>query len=72
MESYPSKYRALFFDQQINKNSKILSFSPYLTDEKILCVGGRINAGNIPITSKNQMIVSKMHYLSNLKIMDIH
>ena len=48
MESYPTEYKALSFNQQITKNSKLLSFVPYINEIKILCVGGRINAANLP------------------------
>ena len=72
MESYPTEYKALSFNQQITKNRKLLSFAPYTNAKKILCVGGRINAANLPKESKNQMILSKSHHLSSLIIMDTH
>ena len=72
MESYPTEYKALSFNRQINKNSKLLSFVPHINEKKILCVRGRINAANLPKESKNQMIVSKPHYLSSLIIMETH
>ena len=72
MESYPTEYKALSFNQQINKSSELLSFASYINEEKILCVGGQINPANLPKESKNQMIVSKSHHLSSLIIMDTH
>ena len=72
MESYPTEYKALSFNQKITKNSKLFSFAPYINGKKILCVGGRISAANLPKESKNQMIVSKSHHLSSLIIMDTH
>ena len=42
-----------------------------MNDERVLCVGGRLEFANIPRTSKNQMIVSKSHYLARLIITDI-
>ena len=71
MESYLTEYKALSFNQQINKNSKLLSFAPYINEEKILCVSGQINAANLPKESKNQMIVSKSQHLSSLIIMTL-
>ena len=72
MESYPTEYKALSFNQQINKSSELLSFASYINEEKILCVGGQINPANLSKESKNQMIVSKSHHLSSLIIMDTH
>ena len=38
----------------------------------IFCVGGRINVGNLPKESENQMIASESHCLSDSIIMDSH
>ena len=40
MKSYSTEYKALSFNQQINKNSKLLPVAPYINVKKILCVGG--------------------------------
>ena len=72
MESYPTEYKALSFNQQITKNRKLLLFAPYTNAKRILCVDGRINAANLPKESKNQMILSKSYHLSSLIIMDTH
>ena len=72
MESYPFEYSALYSGQEIGKSSKLLSLSPFMNNERVLCVGGHLKLANIPCTSKNQMIVSKSHYLAHLIITDIH
>ena len=43
-----------------------------MNDEGVACAGGRSKFPNIPTTRKNQMTVSKSHYLSRLIITDIH
>ena len=43
-----------------------------MNNERVLCGGGRLKFANVPHTSKNQMIVSKSHYLAHLIIIDIH
>ena len=60
MESYPTEYKALSFNQQITKNRKLLSFAPYTNAKKILCVGGRINAANLPKESKNRFKITSL------------
>ena len=54
------------------KSSKLLPLSPFMNDERVSCVEGRLKFANIPRTSKNQMIVSKSYYLAHLIITDIH
>ena len=72
MESYPFEYSALYSGQKVSKSSKLLPLSPLMNDERVLCIGGCLKFANIPPTSKNQMIVSKSHYLARPIITDIH
>ena len=58
--------------QAVDKNSTILSLTPFLDQNNYLCVGGRLKHANIPTTSKNQIILSKHHYLSRLLIKKSH
>ena len=60
MESHPTEYKALSFKHQVNKNSKLFSFAPYNNEKKILCVGGRINAANLPKESKNRFKITSL------------
>ena len=71
MESYPFEYSALYSGQKVSKSSKLLPLSPFMNDERVLCVGSRLKFANVPRTSKNQTIVSKSHYLARLIIIDI-
>ena len=72
MESYPFEYSALYSGQKVSKSSKLLPLSPFMNDERVLCVGSRLKFANVPRTSKNQTIVSKSHYLARLIIIGIH
>ena len=72
MKSYPFEYSVLYSGEKVNKSSKLLPCSPFMNDERVLCVGGHLKFANIPPTSKNQVIVSKSHYLACLIITDIH
>ena len=53
MECYPFDYSALYSGQQVSKSSKLLPLSPFMSDERVLYVGGRLKFTNIPRTSKN-------------------
>ena len=52
MESYPTEYKALSFNQQITKNRKLLSFAPYNNAKKILCVNQWSNQCSKPTKRK--------------------
>ena len=58
--------------QTIDKNSTILSLTPFLDENNYLCFGGRLKQANISTNSKNHIILSKDHYLSHLLIKEIH
>ena len=49
-----------------------MSLIPFLDHRKYLCVGGSLKHADIPVNSKNQIILSKSHYLSYLLIKEIH
>ena len=58
--------------QFVDKNSTILSLTPFFDKNNCLCVGGRLKHADIPTNSKNQIILSKDHYLFCLPIKEIH
>ena len=63
----------LFSSKQIvDKNSTILSLTPFLDKNNYLCVGGHLKHADIPANSKNQITLLKGHYLSHLLIKEIH
>ena len=58
--------------QIVDKNSTILSLTPFLDKNNYLCVGGRLKHTDIPANSKNQITLLQGHYLSHLLIKEIH
>ena len=60
----------LYPSQQGRKSSKLFLFSPFVNSENFLCVGCCLKFANIPLTSKNQIIVSKSYFLARLIIAD--
>ena len=57
--------------QTVYKNSTISSLTPFLNKNNYLCVGECLKHANIPTNSKNQIILSRDHYLSRLLIKEI-
>ena len=71
-EVYMKEIFSLSSKQTVDKSSNILLLTPFLDQNNYLCVGGRLKHANIPSNSKNQIILSKDHYLSHLLIKEIH
>ena len=63
-ESYMKEIFWLSSKQTVDKNSTILSLTPFLDENHYFCVGGCLKHANIPTNSKNQIILPKDHYLS--------
>ena len=58
--------------QIVDKNSTMLSLTLFLDKNNYLCVGGRLKQADIPTNIKNQIILSKYHYLYRLFMKEIH
>ena len=63
---------SLLSKQGVDKSSTILSLTPFLDENNYLCVGRLLKHANILTNSKNQIVVSKEHYLFGLFIKEIH
>ena len=58
--------------QIVDKNSTMISLTLFLDKNNYLCVGGRLKQTDIPTNIKNQIILSKYHYLYRLFMKEIH
>ena len=70
-ESYMKEIFSFSSKQTVDKNSTILSLTSFLDESNFICVGGRLKHVNIPTNSKNQIMLSKDHYLSLYFIKEI-
>ena len=71
LESFPTEYRHLINNQEIKKNSPLLSLRPFISDG-LIRVGRRIAKIHLPIKNKHQIVVAKHHPLSKLLIIHHH
>ena len=55
----------------LNQKSKLISLDPYMDNEGILRIGGRLRNCNLE-TSSNKMIIPTHHHVTNLLIYHIH
>ena len=67
----PTEYRQLQQGQSVNKNSKLLTLQPFMSD-KLIRVGGRLSNSYLPLHNKHQVIINKNHPLASLLIIYIY
>ena len=67
LESFPTEYRHLINNQEVKKNSPLLSLRPFISDI-LIRVGERIAKSHLPFKNKHQIVVAKDHPLSKLLI----
>lgn len=69
---FAAEINALEKDKVIPSNSKILSLNPFLDEQRILRVGGRLRNSNLPYESKFPMIIPSSHAFTRLIVMYEH
>lgn len=72
-ESYPEEVLCLLSNQPVPKKSNLYQLSPYLDEDKILRIKGRIDASpNIEFNMKRPVILDRHHYVTKLIIHGYH
>ncbi|XP_048484735.1 uncharacterized protein LOC125490228 [Plutella xylostella] len=70
-ESFPVEYDLLIKNKALSSKCKILSLSPFL-DNKVIRVGGRIDASNYPYEKKHPILLHSSHHLTKLFFLKEH
>ena len=65
---FSSEIERLKNNREINQDSKLRQLNPYLDQEEILLVGGRLTTASIPHEAKHQLIPPKPYHISELII----
>lgn len=71
-ETFPLELNSINERKPLNKQSKILSLSPFIDDSGILRVGGRLNNSNLDYNQKHPIILPSKHPLTKLLIHQTH
>lgn len=58
--------------RRLDKNSHILTLDPYLDEEGLLRVGGRLSRGKLPTNEKHPVLLPGKHYVSKLVVYHFH
>ena len=58
--------------RSLEKSSRVKDLSPYLNDEGVLCVGGRIKHATVGLQSRHPYIIPHKHAIARMIILDLH
>lgn len=71
-EHYSDEIKTLRKSKWVKKSSSLLSLSPFLDDDEILRVGGRLKRADVPFDAKHQILIPNGHPISILLIENVH
>ncbi|XP_063372656.1 uncharacterized protein LOC134660793 [Cydia amplana] len=71
-QSFQDEYEMLTKSKPLSSKSKILKLSPFLDNDKVIRVGGRIDASDYPYEKKHQILLHASHRLSKLIFANVH
>ena len=72
LSTFSAEINSLSKNKPLLCNNKILSFNPFLDDQGILRVGGRLHHSHIAYESKHPVLLPKRHHLTDLIIRHYH
>ncbi|XP_054713000.1 uncharacterized protein LOC129222513 [Uloborus diversus] len=70
--SFEEEIKCLKGRRQLNSHSKILSLNPFLDNDGILRVGGRLRHASISEEQKHQIILPRKHSITDLIVKSFH
>ncbi|KAL0840696.1 hypothetical protein ABMA28_015888 [Loxostege sticticalis] len=65
-ESFPIDYKTLHDKKPLSPKSKMLSLSPYIDEDNLIRVGGRIDASDCPFDQRHPILLDSAHHLCKL------
>nr|XP_037875903.1 uncharacterized protein LOC119630464 [Bombyx mori] len=65
---FNQEYKQLLKNENVSKRSAIMKLNPYLDEDKIIRVGGRLQNSNLPAEMKNPIIIPHKGRLTQLLI----
>ncbi|XP_074032122.1 uncharacterized protein [Leptinotarsa decemlineata] len=71
-ESFPNELKKLKTKMRLESGSSILSLNPFLDEEEIIRVGGRIANSKYPYSKRFPIILSHKHHFTKLLFNDEH
>ncbi|XP_033726768.1 uncharacterized protein LOC117316337 [Pecten maximus] len=69
---YGKDLECLVKGRPLNRGSSLLSLSPVLNKDNLLCVGGRLKRADIPVQMKSPILIPGKHHLATLLVRHYH
>ncbi|XP_033727618.1 uncharacterized protein LOC117316950 [Pecten maximus] len=69
---YGKDLECLVKGRPLNRDSSLLSLSPVLNKDNLLCVGGRLKRADIPVQMKSPILIPGKHHLATLLVRHYH
>ncbi|XP_045778928.1 uncharacterized protein LOC123876677 isoform X1 [Maniola jurtina] len=66
LQSFPNEYQALINKRNISARSNLISLSPFLDEQDVMRVGGRLEHSNYDFDKKHPILLHSKHQLSCL------
>lgn len=71
-DSFGPELRMLLKNKSVKHNSTILNLNPFIDENGVLRVGGRLQQSELPFESKHPIILHSKHHVTTLIIRAIH
>lgn len=72
IESFPEEYATLTKGQPLNSKNHLLSLSPFIDQDGLIRVGGRIKHGDFSFDKKHPVLLTSKHHLTKLIFIQSH
>ncbi|XP_017765495.1 PREDICTED: uncharacterized protein LOC108554662, partial [Eufriesea mexicana] len=69
---FPTELHDLRKFNKVNSKSRLLPLNPFLDEQGIMRVGGRLHRSNLPYNRRHQIIIPKTHHVTSLIISQYH
>lgn len=71
-DTYSAEIETLTRGEQLPRNDSLLPLTPWVDDQGILRVGGRLANSNLPRDAKFQIILPRSHRLTDMLLLETH
>lgn len=71
-DGFADEISTLSIKKSVSRSSKLISLSPFLDEEGLLRVGGRIDKSDLPYDARHQLLLPMKHPVTSLIVLDCH
>ncbi|XP_055714253.1 uncharacterized protein LOC129808500 [Phlebotomus papatasi] len=71
-ESYPEELKSLYSGNSVSRQSRILNLNPFIDNNGIMRVGGRISHASVSYEQKFPIILPQSHRVTEMIVREIH